>query len=123
MSGGSYERQHRKGESFSSQDGLLLNNGFGGYGSVPAVKDVITNRMNNSFEQGGGNHRRTPSEVSATSFMSAVSVDTSVEPARVDPAKSSMFKEIASGLVRLQLPKDNFRLLADRELGKMHTFY
>lgn len=120
MSGGSYERGHRKGDSFSSNDGLLLNHSFGGYGSVPEAKNVIMNGLNNSFEQSGGDHRRTPSEVSATSFMSAVSVDTSVEPARMDPTKSSMFKEVASGLVRLQLPKDNFRLLADRELGKLY---
>lgn len=122
MSVGSVERGHRKVDSFSSQDGLLLNNNgsYGGhYGSVPyASKDVIMNGLNHSFEQTGGNHRRNPSELSAASFMTAASVDTSVEPARVDPAKSSMFKEISSGIVRLQLPKDNFRLLTDRELGE-----
>ncbi|KAL3796497.1 hypothetical protein ACHAWO_011369 [Cyclotella atomus] len=126
MSGGSDERGHRKVDSFSSQDGLLLiNNGsYGGYyGSVPYTsKDVIMNGLNHSFEQTGGNHRRNPSELSAASFMTAASIDTSVEPARVDPAKSSMFKEIASGIVRLQLPKDNFRLLTDRELEFGHVY-
>ena len=120
VSGGSQERGHRKVDSFSSHDGLILSNGGGHYGSVTS-KNVIMHGLNNSFELSGGNHRRTPSEVSATSFMSAASIDTSVEPARVDPAKSSMFKEVASGLVRLQLPKDNFRLLSDRDLGKSHS--
>jgi hypothetical protein len=104
MSGGSCEG-HRKTDSFSSQDGLLVNsNGSQHYGSV-GPKKVIMNVINNVLDQ--GHHRRTTSEVSTTSIMSAVSVDTSVEPVRVDPAKSSMFKEeISSGIVRLQLPKD-----------------
>lgn len=117
MSGGSHERGHRKIDSFSSHDGLMLSNGGGHYGSITS-KNVVMCGVNTSFELNGGNHRRTPSEVSATSFMSAASIDTSVEPAQVDPAKSSMFKEVASGLVRLQLPKDSFRLLSDRDLGK-----
>lgn len=104
-SNGSESGHHRK-DSFSSHDGLLANSI--GYGSI---KDAFS--LENSH------HRRTPSEFSTTSFTSAVSVDTSVEPARMDPAKSSLFKEIKCGIVRLQLPKDNFRLLSDRDLGEL----
>lgn len=64
-------------------------------------------------------HRRTNSEVSTTSLASAVSVDQSVEPVVTDLSKSAMFKGATNqGVVRLQLPKDNFRLLSDRDLGK-----
>ena len=120
MSNEGSERGHRKLDSISSHDGLLFNSGGGGqhYGSVASSKDVIMMNGLNIVQHGGGRHRRTPSEVSAVSQMSAMSVDTSIEPARVDPAKSSMFKEIASGIVRQQLPKDNFRMLSDRDLGK-----
>jgi len=117
MSGSSFERGHRKVDSYSSQAGLL----FSQYGSTAASKDAIMNGTSNAFpfEQSGGHHRRAPSEVSTTSFASVVSVDCSVEPARIDLAKSSMFKDVTGqGIVRLQLLKDDFRLLSDRDLGE-----
>lgn len=125
MSNEGGERGHRKLDSISSHDGLLFNSRGRGqhYGSVASPKDVIITSGLNIEQHVGGRHRRTPSEVSAVSHTSAVSVDTSIEPARVDPAKSSMFKEIASGIVRQQLPKDNFRMLSDRDLGKSNQMF
>lgn len=61
----------------------------------------------------------TKSEVSITSHSSGVSVDRSVEPVMTDMTKSAMYKGITNkGIVKLQLPKDNFRLLSDRDLGE-----
>ena len=52
-----------------------------------------------------------------TSVASDVSVDQSVEPVMTNLTKSAMFKGVTNkGVVRLQLPKDNFRLLSDRDL-------
>ena len=48
------------------------------YGSVASSKDVIMMNVLNIVQHGGGRHRRTPSEVSAVSQMSAMSVDTSI---------------------------------------------
>ncbi|KAL7553310.1 hypothetical protein ACHAWF_016586 [Thalassiosira exigua] len=114
----------------------------GGYGSV-GFKDVIGNGHGRSGSGGfpgggaggyggtaggggGGWHRRTDSEVSAASLASyasvasaasAMSIDRSVEPAVADRTKSSLFKGVTDeGVVRMQLPKDNFRLLSDRDL-------
>ena len=67
-----------------------------------------------------GHHNRYPSESSHNSFaLSVMSTDQSVEPLITDMTKSAMYKDVTSeGIVRLQLPKDNFRLLSDPELGK-----
>ena len=97
-----------------------------GYGSIANTdeKEVIT--MNG----GGGSsemltrrqHRRTNSEISTSSYASATtatSIDRSVDPVMTDMTKSAMFKGVTNrGVVKLQLPKDNFRLLSDRELGE-----
>jgi hypothetical protein len=59
------------------------------------------------------------SEISISSYSSGVSVDRSVEPVMTDMTKSAMFKGVTNkGIVKLQLPKDNFRLLSDRDLGE-----
>jgi hypothetical protein len=50
---------------------------------------------------------------------SVCSIDHSVDPVTTNMSKSSMFKEVTTkGVVRMQLPKDQFRLLSDRDLGK-----
>lgn len=59
------------------------------------------------------------SDISNSSFSSGVSIDRSVEPVMTDMTKSAMFKGVTNkGIVKLQLPKDNFRLLSDRDLGE-----
>lgn len=59
------------------------------------------------------------SEISMSSCSSGVSIDRSIEPVMTDMTKSAMFKGVTNkGVVKLQLPKDNFRLLSDRDLGE-----
>ena len=61
----------------------------------------------------------TRSDASITSYSSGTSIDRSVEPVMTDMTKSAMFKGVTNkGVVKLQLPKDNFRLLSDRDLGE-----
>ncbi|KAL7476660.1 hypothetical protein ACHAW6_002505 [Cyclotella cf. meneghiniana] len=131
MSGGSFDsgNGHRKLDSYCGEDRSLFFTGgivSQQYGSMASTsKDVIINGMNRSFafDQVGNRHSRTASEVSTASFASALSVDRSIEPAKMDLAKSSMFKDVTSeGLVRLQLPKDNFRLLSDRDLESGYVY-
>ena len=65
-------------------------------------------------------HRRTNSDMSASTYASAISIDRSVDPVMTDMSKSAMFKGVTKkGVVKLQLPKDNFRLLSDLDLGKL----
>ncbi|KAL9191432.1 hypothetical protein ACHAXT_001138 [Thalassiosira profunda] len=104
-------------DSMDQQEGSRLELRGVGYGSIgPGPgKEVIMNGVNGSG--GPPRHRRTGSEVSATSYASGVSVDKSVEPAVLDMAKSALFKDVTHhGLLQMQLPKDNFRLLSDRDL-------
>ena len=62
-------------------------------------------------------HRRASSELSATS---GVSVDLSVDHVTTDMSKSAMIKGVTrKGKIQYQLPKDQFRLLCDRDLGKI----
>ena len=64
-------------------------------------------------------HRRTNSDMSVSTYASAISIDRSVDPVMTDMSKSAMFKGVTNtGVVKLQLPKDNFRLLSDRDLGE-----
>ena len=114
--GSSYIGNINVSYSTDSMDGRLegsrleLQRGVG-YGSIGSSKEVIMNGVNG----GGGpmRHRRTNSEASG------VSIDKSVEPAVTDMRKSAMFKDVTHhGLVQMQLPKDNFRLLSDRDLGE-----
>lgn len=60
-------------------------------------------------------HRTSYSEVSHASTHA--SYDRSVDPVMTDMTKSALYKGITNmGIVKLQLPKDNFRLLIDRDL-------
>ncbi len=64
-------------------------------------------------------HRRNNSEISTSTYASVASIDKSVDPVMTDMTKSSMFKGLTNeGVVKMQLPKDNFRLLSDRDLGE-----
>lgn len=105
--------------SYSSDSGDPFAVRGVGYGSVGSgSKEVITNGYMNGTSE-APRHRRTNSEISTSTFASNVSIDKSVEPAKMDMTKSSMFKGMTDkGVVKLQLPKDNFRLLSDRDLGK-----
>ena len=111
------------------------NNNVGGYGSIvnnnsSGAKEVISDMMmmmNHGGEMQplvrGNHHRRSNSEVSVSTYASGVSVDRSVEPVMTDMTKSAMFKGVTNkGVVKLQLPKDNFRLLSDRDLGEYCMF-
>ena len=114
---------------------LYSNNNVGGYGSIvnnnsSGAKEVISDMMmmmNHGGEMQplvrGNHHRRSNSEVSVSTYASGVSVDRSVEPVMTDMTKSAMFKGVTNkGVVKLQLPKDNFRLLSDRDLGEFACF-
>ena len=110
------------------------NNNVGGYGSIvnnnsSGAKEVISDMMmmNHGGEMQplvrGNYHRRSNSEVSVSTYASGVSIDRSVEPVMTDMTKSAMFKGVTNkGVVKLQLPKDNFRLLSDRDLGEYCMF-
>ena len=99
------------------------NNNVGGYGSIASVtsggKEVISDMGEMQPLVRGNHHRRSNSEVSVSTYASGVSIDRSVEPVMTDMTKSVMFKGVTNkGVVKLQLPKDNFRLLSDRDLGE-----
>jgi len=87
-----------------------------GYGSVDSTKEVIMHRNISGGDLSRG-HRRNNSEISTSTYASVASIDQSVEPVMTDMTKSAMFKGVTNeGVVRMQLPKDNFRLLSDRDL-------
>eukprot|EP00581_Thalassiosira_minuscula_P008424 CAMPEP_0183708740 /NCGR_PEP_ID=MMETSP0737-20130205/4954_1 /TAXON_ID=385413 /ORGANISM="Thalassiosira miniscula, Strain CCMP1093" /LENGTH=547 /DNA_ID=CAMNT_0025936663 /DNA_START=184 /DNA_END=1827 /DNA_ORIENTATION=+ len=86
-----------------------------GYGSVSNHSSGNAKEVVGVMEMGrSSHHRRNHSELSAASYAS---VDRSVDPVVTDMGKSAMFKGVTNdGVVKLQLPKDNFRLLSDRDL-------
>jgi len=119
---GSYSTDSEENKIFNN------NNGTTGYGSIASTstgKEVIstsggTGEMMQQQQPLRRNHRRTNSDMSASTYASAISIDRSVDPVMTDMTKSAMFKGVTNdGVVKLQLPKDNFRLLSDRDLGKM----
>jgi len=116
--------------STDSEENKIFNNGTtpSGYGSITSTstgKEVIstsggTGEMMQQQQPLRRKHRRTNSDMSVSTYASAVSIDRSVDPVMTDMSKSAMFKGVTNdGVVKLQLPKDNFRLLSDRDLGKM----
>ena len=107
----------------SQEHEKLLYNGYGSINpSALATKDVIGAEgsiASGEMQPLRGNHRRTNSEVSTSTYASHVSIDHSVEPVMTNMSKSAMFKGVTNdGVLKLQLPKDTFRLLSDRDLGK-----
>jgi hypothetical protein len=92
--------------------------GFGYYGSTNA--NATVNGVAPTPPKGHRHH--TYSEVSnaSSAHASLASFDRSVEPVMTDMTKSVLFKGITNmGVMKLQLPKDNFRLLIDRDLGEL----
>mmetsp|Transcript_6545 Transcript_6545/g.14795 ORF Transcript_6545/g.14795 Transcript_6545/m.14795 type:complete len:520 (-) Transcript_6545:237-1796(-) len=121
FSGGSHNNTAKIG-SYSTDSGDRRV-GYGSVGSVNNVspKEVIMNGSINGSMNGTNaeppRHRRTNSEISTSTFASGVSIDQSVEPVMTDMTKSALFKGVTNkGVVKLQLPKDNFRLLSDCDL-------
>ena len=120
--GGSGANRARSFSSGSHQRRNTFSNFSGGgsdfdYGSLQGL--TFTNL---APPAGGGKkkHRRSDS---AASYASVISVDQSIDPVTTNMSKSSMFKEVTNkGVVRMQLPKDQFRLLSDRDLGK-YSYY
>ena len=115
--------------SYSTDSEENNNNGTtpSGYGSIASTstgKEVIstsggTGEIMQQQQPLRRKHRRTNSDMSASTYASAISIDRSVDPVMTDMSKSAMFKGITNtGVVKLQLPKDNFRLLSDRDLGE-----
>lgn len=99
--------------------------GSGYYGSTSnAPSDYGPSEEHSPLPKRHRHH--TYSEVSNASSANAsfVSYDRSVEPVMTDMTKSAMFKGITNmGVVKFQLPKDNFRLLIDQDLGEScHVF-
>lgn len=120
--GGSGANRARSFSSGSHQRRNTFSNFSGGgsdfdYGSLQGL--TFTNL---APPAGGGKkkHRRSDSNAS---YASVISIDQSIDPVTTNMSKSSMFKEVTNkGVVRMQLPKDQFRLLSDRDLGK-YSYY
>ncbi|KAL3792374.1 hypothetical protein ACHAW5_010775 [Stephanodiscus triporus] len=81
----------------------------GGYGATDPGHPLLQSIGNTELAP-GGRHRRTGSDASV------VSVTT-------DMAKSSLFKGVTdTGRIQLQLPKDSFRILMDRQLEAGYVY-
>jgi len=124
---GSVDRDRARSSSYSgnigsySTDSDQFGKGAGYYGSVGSSKEVIMNGSVNGnhgeYPLQARHHRRNNSEISTSTYASVASIDKSVEPVMTNMTKSAMFKGVTNdGVVKLQLPKDNFRLLSDRDL-------
>ena len=88
------------GPFYSSEHGSVI--GVGGYGATESGHPLQS--IGNVELAPGGRHKRSGS-------------DTSVISVTTDMAKSSLFKGVTdTGRIQLQLPKDSFRILMDRQL-------
>ena len=126
---GSYSTDSEENKILYSNNNGATPSGYGSIASTSTGKEVIstsggTGEMMQQQQPLRRKHRRTNSDMSASTYASAVSIDRSVDPVMTDMSKSVMFKGVTNeGVVKLQLPKDNFRLLSDRDLGKfVHCF-
>lgn len=105
---------HTRNRSRTGSDSLLIPSHVyfadaGGYGAT----DPSTLQSIGSVKLSGRHHRRTTSDASA----SVASVDGSVVGVTTELAKSSLFRGVTNtGRIRLQLPKDSFRILMDGQL-------
>lgn len=106
---------HARRNTFSNfSEGLSGGSDFD-YGSLQGLS--IGNFDLAPSAAGKKKHHRRNSSIG--SYASIVSVDQSVDPVTTNMSKSSMLKEVThKGVLRMQLPKDQFRLLSDRDLGK-----
>jgi hypothetical protein len=105
---------HTRNRSRTGSDSSLIPSHVhfadaGGYGAT----DPSTLQSIGSVKLSGRHHRRTTSDASA----SVASMDGSVVSVTTDLAKSSLFRGVTNtGRIRLQLPKDSFRILMDGQL-------
>lgn len=105
---------HTRNRSRTGSDNSLIPSHVhfadaGGYGAT----DPNTLQSIGSVKLSGRHHRRKSSDASA----SVASVDGSVVSVTTDLAKSSLFRGVTNtGRIRLQLPKDSFRILMDGQL-------
>eukprot|EP00986_Skeletonema_menzelii_P008275 scaffold3437_cov145-Skeletonema_menzelii.AAC.7 len=93
-------------------EGIVSGGSDFDYGSLQGLS--IGNSNPSAAGKKKKHHRRNSS---VGSYASIVSVDQSIDPVTTNMSKSSMLKEVTvKGVVRMQLPKDQFRLLSDRDL-------
>ena len=114
--------------SYSTDSGELVGpfgGGGGGwinYGTNAKSYDTNLSRQvisNTTDSDQLHRHQFSKSDVSTASNASGLSIDQSVEPVITNMTKSVLYKGVTKkGIVKLQLPKDNFRLLSDRDLRK-----
>ena len=106
---------HTRNRSRTGSDGPLLSSehgsvtSLGGYGATDPGHPLLQSIGNVELAP-GGRHKRTGSDASV------ISVTT-------DMAKSSLFKGVTdTGRIQLQLPKDSFRILMDRQLEAGYVY-
>jgi hypothetical protein len=111
---------HMRRNTFSNFSGVISGGSDFDYGSLQGL--TIGNNMDLAPNTAGGKKKHHRRNSSVGSYVSVVSTDQSIDPVTTNMSKSSMLKEITNkGVVRMQLPKDQFRLLSDRDLGKCDT--
>jgi len=107
---------HMRRSTFSNFSGVTSGSSDFDYGSL---QGLTIGNMDLAPSTAGGKKKHHRRNSSVGSYASIVSVDQSIDPVTTNMSKSSMLKEITTkGVVRMQLPKDQFRLLSDRDLGK-----
>ena len=106
---------HTRNRSRTGSDGPLLSSdhgsvtSVGGYGATDPGHPLLQSIGNVELAP-GGRHKRIGSDASV------ISVTT-------DMAKSSLFKGVTdTGRIQLQLPKDSFRILMDRQLEAGYVY-
>jgi len=111
---------HKRHNTFSNfSEGIASGGSDFDYGSLQGLSignvDLAPSAAAAAAAAGKKKHHRRNSSVG--SYASIVSVDQSIDPVTTNMSKSSMLKEVTyDGVVRMQLPKDQFRLLSDRDL-------
>ncbi|KAL7447127.1 hypothetical protein ACHAXM_010564 [Skeletonema potamos] len=106
---------HMRRNTFSNFSGVISGGSDFDYGSLQGL--TIGNNMDLAPNTAGGKKKHHRRNSSVGSYVSVVSTDQSIDPVTTNMSKSSMLKEITNkGVVRMQLPKDQFRLLSDRDL-------
>ncbi|KAL3809201.1 hypothetical protein ACHAXA_000730 [Cyclostephanos tholiformis] len=103
----SRSRTGSDGPLFSSEHGSVMS--VGGYGATDPGHPLLQSIGNVELAP-GGRHKRTGSDTSVISVIT-------------DMAKSSLFKGVTdAGRIQLQLPKDSFRILMDRQLEAGYVY-
>jgi hypothetical protein len=106
----------RRNTASNIPEGVFSGGSDFDYGSLQGLSIGNLDLSSSAAGKKKKHHRRNSS---VGSYASIVSVDQSIDPVTTNMSKSSMLKEVTvKGVVRMQLPKDQFRLLSDRDLGK-----